>query len=153
MSNAILQKFSYNQITDWSYRDTMAWWADGTSNQITFVEKFVPSWALTEDTSNGNGWYGGYQNSGAANSNYNIGRCISTNARLFGRSPNDPNRTTIEGPHANSKHGFETLGSMHPGIVNLLLGDGSVRAVIITTNPEIMWRLSNVQDGNTVSLP
>jgi hypothetical protein len=56
---------------------------------------------------------------------------------------------------------------MHPGIVNFLLGDGSVRAISVATptgsllpgnanehNPDsILARLGNVNDGNPVVLP
>ena len=45
------------------------------------------------------------------------------------------------------------FGSVHPGVVNFLLGDGAVRSLPITTPPGILARLGTVNDGNTVTLP
>jgi prepilin-type processing-associated H-X9-DG protein len=141
-------------ITDWKYRDTMAWWSDGTSNQLLFGEKYVPAWALDDDSTTANQWYGGYQMTYTATYCYNVMRPVHTNGRLFGRGPNDPNRQdpTVN-PHSGGVHGLESLGSMHGNAVNFLLGDGSVRAFTITTNPTIVWQLTNVCDGEVVELP
>jgi hypothetical protein len=141
-------------ITDWKYRDTMAWWSDGTSNQLLFGEKYVPAWALDDDSQVANQWYGGYQMSYTAVYCYNVMRPVHTNGRLFGRGPNDPNRqdSTVN-PHSGGFHGMESLGSMHGNAVNFLLGDGSIRAFTITTNPTIVWQLTNVCDGEVVELP
>jgi hypothetical protein len=141
-------------IIDWQYRDTMAWWSDGSSNQLLFGEKYVPAWAVDSDTNEANMWYGGYQMSWTAAVNYNLMRPVHTNGRLFGRGPNDPNRqNTTVNPHSGGVHGLESLGSMHGNSVNFLSGDGSVRAFTITTNPTILWQLTNVNDSEVVNLP
>jgi prepilin-type processing-associated H-X9-DG protein len=45
-------------------------------------------------------------------------------------------------------------GSWHPGVCNFLLGDGSVRAVGVTTAPDpILRAYSFVDDGVSVALP
>jgi len=36
----------YVNVTSWLPQHSMALWADGTSNQIIFGEKFIPSWGL-----------------------------------------------------------------------------------------------------------
>ena len=143
-------------ISDWAWRDEIAWWSDGTSNQIILVEKFVPAWAVHHNESGdtrGTLWYGNIllpttpPNEGGSN----LARTISNNARLFALGPNDPNWVnTVAAPGSNNN---EALGSCHPGIVNILIGDGSVRAVPITTPSTTMWQLTCVNDGNSVSLP
>ena len=147
---------NYNTITNWEYRDNFARWMDGTSNQIAFVEKNVPAWAVNMHSDNANSWHGGYTNSwNNCHYAYNAMRVVSTNARLFAKGPNDPNRDDPETqyPHNPPYHGLEGIGSFHPGIVGVLLGDGSVRALPITTTPSLVWRLTHVDDGEGGSLP
>ncbi|MDR1268199.1 MAG: DUF1559 domain-containing protein [Planctomycetaceae bacterium] len=139
-------------ITDWEYRDTMAWWSDGTSNQLCFGEKFIPAWAIGSTTGNSNYWDGAWYQTGNSISAYNVARCVWNTPRLFGRSPNDSNRATDSAPNA-SDEATESLGSSHPGIANFLLGDGSVRSIDVTTRPMIMLYLTNTQDGNVAALP
>jgi hypothetical protein len=139
-------------ISDWEYRDTMAWWADGTSNQLCFGEKFIPAWAIGSTAGNSNYWDGAWYQTGNSKSAYNVARCVWDTPRLFGRSPNDSNRATDSAPDA-SDEATESLGSHHPGIVNFLLGDGSVRSVDIVTRPMIMVYLTNTQDGTVAALP
>jgi hypothetical protein len=44
-------------------------------------------------------------------------------------------------------------GSAHSGVVNFLIGDGTVHSFPITTNTIITYRLANVSDGGVVTLP
>ena len=171
-----------DRIAKWDLDKDMSYWQDGTSNQFLFAEKHVPSWALAGLADKDNSWNGGYQltfsNAGAAitvrsitlcsSGNVRSGNC-TFNTRIFARGPNDPNTDpadinnrryangTSDGTawtmSAGVISGYEALGSSHPGIVNFLIGDGSVRALPITTSPETVWRLTNVQDGESVSLP
>jgi hypothetical protein len=141
-------------IMDWTYRESFAYWQDGSSNQFVMIEKYVPAWAISDDTNAANSWYGGYQNSAENSDNYNLARGVPVNARLFGRAPNDSNRSDSSiSAHDSPGYCLETLGSYHPGIVNVLFGDGSIRAASITTRPEIMWQLTHTSDGTSVSLP
>jgi len=143
------------QITEYRFRDNISWIRDGLSNQLFFTEKFVPTWALTGETTNAERWYGGTWISSGTASLSNVARPVSTNGRIFGRGPNDPNcaDTNRTPTGAAATAGFEAFGSMHPGIVNALLGDGSVRSFPITMASRIMWCLGSVADGETVSLP
>ena len=142
---------NWQKITDWFYRDSMAWWSDGTSNQILFGEKYVPAWALDTNSDASNQWHGGYYLTYSWQWNYNVGRAVSTSGRLFGRGPYDPNQTdTTKNPHTDVAQ--EMFGSMHVNAVNFLFGDGSVHTFTITTTPSIMWRLAHVNDGELVDL-
>ncbi|MDR1142528.1 MAG: hypothetical protein LBL62_12620, partial [Planctomycetaceae bacterium] len=47
----------------------------------------------------------------------------------------------------------QQLGSSHLGVVNVLLGDGSVRGASVTMLPVVATRFSHVQDGVSVSMP
>ncbi|MDR2705685.1 MAG: DUF1559 domain-containing protein [Planctomycetaceae bacterium] len=144
-------------ITDWVFRDTFSWWSDGTSNQLVFGEKFIPSWAYDMETDAATQWDGSWHYTDDNHAAYNIARCVHPDARLFGRGPNDSNRTNSTiGPHGNplgTDQGRESLGSSHAGIVNFLVGDGSVRSISIITRPELMVSLTQVNDGEAVSLP
>ena len=144
---------AWNRIMSFAYRDDMARFQDGTSNQLLFTEKYVPAWALTDTSANANRWYGGYYNLYSTNFITNTARPISSNPRIFGRDPNDPNRPPGSDPASSSSSGLEAFGSMHPGIVNALLGDGSVFSFPLVMQPKIMWCLGSVADGETVQLP
>jgi prepilin-type processing-associated H-X9-DG protein len=45
------------------------------------------------------------------------------------------------------------LASFHPGGVNMLMADASVRFVSQNTNSALMQHLGNRADGNAVTLP
>jgi type II secretory pathway pseudopilin PulG len=45
------------------------------------------------------------------------------------------------------------FGSSHPGVVNFLIGDGTVHGFAKATNPWITYCLGNVSDGNSVTIP
>ena len=142
-------------ILDWQLQLTFASWEDGTTNQIIFAEKFIPEWAR-EDNNNANGWDGGYQMSFPGDySSANIARIIGNDESLFARGRHDSNRldsSTYPKP-GTDREGNEMLGSSHPGIVNILIGDGSVRAVPISTLPLIMARLACTVDGEVAAIP
>jgi prepilin-type N-terminal cleavage/methylation domain-containing protein len=82
-------------IQGWGPRDSMAWWADGASNQLIFAEKHIPSWALQANTGrDAESWNGGYQ---VTEYPYfhtwmatNIARHVIDAPHLFATSPNDP---------------------------------------------------------------
>lgn len=159
----------WNKIVRWSYRDTMAYWQDGASHQLCLAEKFIPSWAYDRTSPIANFWDGGYQvnsadttqpgglNRGLMNHAFNNGRCITDHALMFARGPHDSFKAAVDSWTGNGTSGVDNgavaLGSSHPGIVNFLIGDGSVRAAPITTFPEIVWRLTCTCDGDPVALP
>jgi hypothetical protein len=141
-------------IVDWEIGYTMEGrWQDGTSNQLLFGEKHIPAQALRPVESQHTKWNGGYQAITDGNGAANTTRLVSGEARLFARSTKDPNTTLNPLIEPQNVEGYETLGSSHPMVINALLGDGTVRAISKSTQPLLVWRMTNVSDGNTVVLP
>ncbi len=140
-------------------RDTMAWWQDGTSNQIIWGEKYLQLYSLGVCNYGGgatNGdcsyFYGGGGNHGAASHAIRaIDRWDGTNGKKYGIAKRDlyVDTTAPVGVYLNNV-GF---GSWHPGICNFVLGDGSVRGLAVTTKPIVLVRLGDVADGGNVTIP
>ncbi|MDR2116637.1 MAG: DUF1559 domain-containing protein [Planctomycetaceae bacterium] len=142
-------------IEDWSYDFSMAGWLDGSSNQITFVEKHIPEWAYADIGTNANSWDGAYHFTYPGSQAGNVGRIISSYASLIARGKNDPNRPdeNTNWDCANHREGNEMLGSSHPDSFNVLFGDGSVHSFSRTVHPRIVIRLAVAADGEVVELP
>ncbi|MGL4594113.1 MAG: DUF1559 domain-containing protein [Thermoguttaceae bacterium] len=153
------------QIASWTPRDSMAWWQDGSTNQIIFGEKHIPSdvlgkcitdaaatsrmyaadctYAFLQGHNPGNGtWLKGVINGRNA---------TLTNGNPLATSPHDYNNTITSGttPFPNDL----PFGSYHPGVCQFVLGDGAVRSVPVTVQPSILARFSCVNDGSPDALP
>jgi prepilin-type N-terminal cleavage/methylation domain-containing protein len=143
----------YGSFSSWQPRDTMAYWQDGSTNQLLFGEKHFPvrpgvdyPAGKGENTNNGDNNYLTARASGQG---------VVPTTRTFddtggglrhiARSRNDPTTTNDDG--------VSYFGSAHPGVCNFLIGDGSVRGVSVTTSASLLRNLADVQDGNPVSLP
>ncbi|MDR0870254.1 MAG: DUF1559 domain-containing protein, partial [Planctomycetaceae bacterium] len=147
-------------ITNWQPREDIAWWQDGTSNQLVVGEKFIPIEVLGVDGQ----WDGGVINSNQSNQNANVGRAVWKNFPCIRRSDKDYNMnytdinnsdlfTTGSGGSTNANHNLNVFGGIHPGVCNFLLGDGSVRPVAPTTKLAVVWALGHTCDGVPVELP
>jgi len=159
-------------VNTWQPRDTIAWLADGTSNQILFGEKHIPS-SLVGQCS-GKAWAETNQTSGDCSYLSSESASGATYARTFAFAtidPVDPNNSGRfwlrhygwewpmfkgnEGANATSiLWAFGGFGSAHPGTCNFLFGDGSVQSISNTTpaNP-ILISLALVNDGRAVAIP
>jgi len=146
-------------LTSWSLQYSMSLWQDGTSNQIIFGEKFIPAWAVEQDTDPVRSWDCQYLigmwdwlNSGFARAAIHWD---DYNYQPIARSPNDSaveRNTHIA--RGETWYGMSFgFGSNHPGTVNFTLGDGSVRGVSVTVQKRLIVDLANVSDGNPVTLP
>ncbi len=154
-------------IQSWEPRDTMAWWAaSGTSNQLIFLEKHIPSWALGAEAAPGGNaesfieWNGSYLFTRFHQNAKNLGRPVDQAAAgiTVTTGPNDigteinndgsyPSVTADNGRHYQ-------FGSSHPGVFGALLGDGSVRSIPVTVpTARILAPLVRTQDGESVSMP
>jgi type II secretory pathway pseudopilin PulG len=147
----------YETLTSWTQRDALAWWTDGASNQIVLGEKFIPAWALGKDgVSAAQRWDGSYFMAYGGDRHHNVGRAVFTDGGRtpFGNGPNDPRIPNGTLPNASGFTGSYGFGSSHPGgVVNFILGDGSVHVFPVTTSPTVMHNLARVNDGNVAELP
>jgi type II secretory pathway pseudopilin PulG len=161
---------SHKEVASWNPRDSFAYWADGTSNQLVFGEKNVPSFALDNGQVSGwnspsQYWNGSYMNTwsnGGANANRyaNLGRLIGPNT-LLATGPGDPRLAQVSG--ISNPHYAETaltnyedfgFGSSHTGIINFVAGDGSVHGITVTVNvSSVLYPLCQANDGVAVSIP
>jgi hypothetical protein len=140
-------------IANFSLRDTIAYWMDGTSNQLIFGEKH---YSLTY-------YLGRWDDNSISAGNDNDGSYLMS-------YPNTKwgikNATRVLHDHRYGTLGilrqtddnasidpYIWFGETHTGICNFLIGDGSVRGVSVTTSGDILADLSDVQDGKAVSLP
>jgi hypothetical protein len=162
--------------SSWKPRDTMAWWQDGSSNQLLIGEKHIRpddvgkclSSSATLDEKNTAGdcsiLNAGFWRTSAMGRPviryYNGAAPTSSSVNVATTNEGDPNT-----PHVNSianypnmPYGGQNLevsrfGSFHPGISLFLLGDGSIHAFTVTISsiPYSHWAMVN--DGNQVTLP
>ncbi|MDR1052811.1 MAG: DUF1559 domain-containing protein [Planctomycetaceae bacterium] len=144
--------------TTWIPRDNISWWADGTSNQIVVGEKHILGRLVGQC---------GYDITNTGDNRRKVGDCSilvqadvwafsglrSINGRIA-RGQND------EGGSNQADEGQPHWGSNHTGMVNFLMGDGSVHAISVTVpagvasgSNNILGRLGNARDGRPVSLP
>jgi hypothetical protein len=141
----------------WMPRDSIAWWADGTSNQILVGEKHLPSNVFENCTFSGN-------SSTYIDCSYLTGgswylravACMARNANVADLGNMEAGVGVLALP--NDKTGLThndtgKFGSAHPGIVNFLFGDGAIRPLPLTTPPKVIGALGTVNDGNTVTIP
>ena len=171
-----------SQVLSWAPRDTFAFWADGTSNQIIAGERHVPNnrmnqcegtsssptttvWRRQKDCS-----FLSVQSAGTTGVSNNL-TCFGflngphqTNSpagqftpKLLITEPTFGNGLATEGgsdgtADINPFHSY-AFGSYHSNIVHMLFGDGSVRQVTVGTNPQIIVNLTTVNDGKTAVIP
>jgi prepilin-type N-terminal cleavage/methylation domain-containing protein len=142
----------------WQCRDTFSWWQDGTSNQFVIGEKNIANGGIgnifptaLEQRRHGDLPYhatGNHRSVGAARpivKSYVNETSYITVPLAIDREPPADAMT-----HNNVRGGF---GSWHSGIVNFLIGDGSVRSIPNSTGTAMLKALAMVDDGVAVSLP
>ncbi|HUT95131.1 MAG TPA: DUF1559 domain-containing protein [Thermoguttaceae bacterium] len=112
---------------------------DGTSNTVAMAETL-------HDVANGPcpawGYRGWYMTGIQLNYGININDIPATWAWVSDKTPR-PQRLREGG----------TAGSLHPGGVNVCLGDASVRFLGETTDKAILLGISQIADGSTVQVP
>ena len=143
---------------DWTCRDTMSWWQDGTSNQFLTGEKHIPKNRLGQCSHADTG--GACAN--AADCSYLVGGS-GWDAGGMGRSfyGGDPGTKLPIASQGDKIYELDNrgplwhygFGSSHPGVCQFTIGDGAVRGVSVTTSIDILISLATVNDGNSVSLP
>jgi len=146
----------------WQPRDTFAWWADGTSNQLLFGERYIPQSRLGTRGEPSHAWDSTWDGSYLFAAN---GHRFSDIARFVGiaeppAAGHAPGTVTIlpliTKPARPELELYPTvkMGSHHSGIVNMTLGDGSVTSLSTMVDPErVLIPLTCVNDGISVSIP
>jgi hypothetical protein len=133
---------------NWGPRDTFTRWSDGLSNQIIVGEKHIPKTLIGMCGENrqqsGDCSYLRSQGYGASCSGRTIRRTIGSVHTYYHLAYGDL--------YSNLDPVFDYgFGSIHSGICNFLLGDGSVKAFSNTTHTEsVLARLADVSDGEPV---
>jgi prepilin-type N-terminal cleavage/methylation domain-containing protein len=146
-------------IKSWEPRDTMAWWQDGTSNQVIVGEKHVPlGKAGGTEPANRSGessylcFGGGWSSMGGTRPIVCWRDTSGVDYVAPLRRPQEFDNVTSDVIFQDSNRAL-SFGSWHAGICNFLLGDGSVRSISVTTSTEILGAIAIVNDGKSVTIP
>lgn len=123
---------------------------DGTSNTVMLGEKFWTKGEWDRSCCNENRSDGSVFNQTGGWREYNVTRNMRYPLRPGlinpnGNGWNQPDRTA-----AARNSGF---GSVHPGIVQFALCDGSVISIQQSIDIFTQWRLADATDGETIDLP
>jgi hypothetical protein len=168
------------QLVSWRPRDTFSRWVDGTSNTIICVEKHMPSYSLgdcrtesfaaaTQETT----WHvdctylaavGAFQGGGNSRSDLQangfVGSLLNVNniaANNYTGRPIAKSDSERMSAYGNGRWLIDLAtpiaGSAHAGVLNVILGDGSVRSVTKTVNVNLFGQMSVVNTGISKSLP
>jgi len=142
----------YSCMESWGPRDSMAWWSDGTSNQMIVGEKHIAASRVGDPTARD----ANYLMGGESMTPY-MGRLLrmTTTSSAAGNMDIGGHRLALPTNETTdiSTGGSTRFGSAHPGVVLFLFGDGSVRPVQLTTPENILAALGTVNDGTTITLP
>ena len=143
----------------WKSRDTLARWADGTSNQLVFGEKHIPAGYV--------GRCAVMEADGAARIQGDCSYLTNGENRQLpafraarivdeyqGHAPGQDMRFGIVSAKDMNLHNLRpTFGSAHTGTCNFLVGDGAVRGLSTTINVDTLAWLTHCSDGNAVAIP
>jgi hypothetical protein len=136
-------------ISSWHPRDSMVWWQDGTSNQFIFGERFIPLGNVNSCSLATGHWDCSFVSTSV------IGPGTIARAFKYGEAGFLPLQMPVSMASMSTYWQYVmAFGSWHPGVCNMLLGDGAVRGVSINTAVEgVLYPLSHTHDGAAVSLP
>ncbi len=142
---------SAGEITGFEPSDSFAWWADGTSNQMVVSEKQIRPGLIGRCDLE---YTGGEDDDHADNPKSSDCSYLSVGFGDTRQSSNfSASRPVMWGFGRDDQIGTFSIGSGHPSVVNVLIGDGSVRAFPINTSQSLLRKFANVNDGETVAFP
>ncbi|EAQ78992.1 DUF1559 domain-containing protein [Blastopirellula marina] len=120
--------------TKWKSRTRLASVTDGLSNTIAMGEKHIREVNLLSEPAGGDGpVFSGWA--------YSITRAAGPGYPLA-KNPKD----TVSGAQKL------VFGSFHPGVVNFVLGDASVRSIAVTVDTTNLGYLANRNDNEVISV-
>ena len=158
-----LKIYELNQMdnTWWSVRKSSDWGA-GTSNTLIISEKYIPDWAVTEDSEEANIFNGGLHLTGTGHNAAVFNRqagisqssagCYLTAAHPIVQDGESPitKETALHSrmlfspgtPDSYDFHGNYAWGSSHAGVIVAAMGDGSVRSLNKDMNAYAFYQLA-----------
>ncbi len=158
------------EYSNWHGRDVMAWWSDGSSNQIIFGEKHIPlvrfektvfdatsapEPGLTTEQTKANCSYDGTylvcDEDFWTRTNYV--RAVWTRTNATNGDPQMPSGFFYflrPDESANNGSVYTSFSSWHPGVCQFTFGDASVKAMSTSTSFRIVAWLGCVNDGIVV---
>ena len=142
-----LSDYPNDPVKNWEPRDTFAWLADGTSNQLMLGEKYFNFNDVGDSKLGICDWIGDDCTYLSAGQN---GASVTSAARTFDFGSVGTIGIALPVHTWNAAHHF---GATHAEVCNFLIGDGSVRGISATTSQEILYALGCINDGVTVALP
>ena len=146
---------------NWSVRDQMSWWSDGTSNQIVVGEKHIPLGEVGRCNPGGGAhqtWDCSILCAAESGDSGAHGRAIQQGVTSDGLPYHRQARRLLRPQdHLPSQNppvpiidsGF---GSYHTSVCNFLVGDGSVHAFSITMDYAALAAWGDTKSGRSVSL-
>ncbi len=148
-----------NSRKAWSAGSGIERWTDGTSNQLVWGEKHIPSSKLGKCDDQGDPRPLGDDCAFYFTAPMRWGSMFRIIGIMPGgniaQGPKHIDRIVRDGPdpHLTWASSGYSFGSYHPGVCNFLVGDGSVHSLSVTTPDRIMYMFADVSDGGSVSLP
>jgi len=154
---ATLDNGAVGDGNSWKPRDTMARWADGTSNQLVFGEKHIPVGYVGRCArTDGDGHPRTQGDCSILNNGENRQMSTFRAARIVDawHTGDEDRRFGIVSSKDMDLHNLRpTFGSAHTGTCNFLAGDGSVHGLSTTISVDLFSWLTHCSDGNSVSIP
>ncbi|MCA9119708.1 MAG: DUF1559 domain-containing protein [Planctomycetaceae bacterium] len=135
-SLSVRRMFGHNATAQ--FRDI----TDGTSNAAAVIETLRNTWNGVSQTWGYAKWVGcgvdlSYGPTSIGDSGINMNKCCSWDSPPFARA----------GATKSRLGDWSTPGSMHPGGIQVTLGDGAVRFISETTDNLVLDRLAYISDG------
>ncbi len=156
--------WAYNakQIASWSPKYTERDWRNGTTNIVCMAEKHIPTWAMNASSLNASTWNGGYCNVLNDNAGTFIWLrryvAVGGGARQIATGVRDNFTNTDErfafrenDDVTNGRRG--QWGSSHPGVFNVLIGDGGSRSFNTTMPARTLALLMDPNPRVAVPMP
>jgi len=148
-SGTVTDATSHNVINGYEMSANMSRWQDGTSNQIILAEKNIPAFAKREATNNAFSWNGSYLMSWSDwRMTGGVGRLLPPNAAKVIAAHN---KTIVSSVQCGGTQREDLWGSEHASVIMAAQGDGAVRAMSKSVDPDVFYSVSHVQDGKSVS--